>query len=853
MSQSFLGRRTSKTSRLLLLFFMVLVSVLSFSSIAFAKATTPTLSYANLMTKLSEAPGYTLDAYFLTVMQGSTVETITASIEGYAPGGNWRDSLILFRATDQRVLDQGGIAAGMSGSPLYLADTNELVGAVAYGDIFTTQGYGLATPIEAMEHAHSLATGGTGLVESGGRHTVAALGAAPLSLTIPSGDADFTEVILTAEPEKLADQADGDTLIMAPLNRLIIGGIRPNTKSARRVESFFAKRGVPVVLNSLATGSGSGNAAKYPLEAGSAVFTLDSIGSVWMGSLGTLTYHDGKTAMLFGHSGGALQSDIDQYFANAWVSGIWPSTLTSYKMGSPAAIRGKTSYDSVYGLAAEIGKQTPQVELKATLKNTVNGQTASGTSYIPQSLLATASGDDSASQGVFLVWMILSTTGDQMLNYTYQKGSATVATTIVVNDGTRDHTIKLNNKVYSADDIAWEVPLDAVSALSELSAVNNWGIESLVVKKVHVDAQINTKPTESTIVGIEAPRGIRNGTTPVNIKMFQRGRKDPVVISTSIAVPQSTNANSALLQLGAAGSANSDYSWDSWLEYFMGDGDDPSDSNAGPDTPFVRPTIAGIIADINASAPTGNNVDLVLGRMGENPRVIKARGIVASGDVIFGSAIAKNTRVTLTAPKVVNFCKKAVVRGEFEGPKSTEVRVYGTPAGTKKEVLLARRKVSATDRLNKRLIAEARQVDEVLSTLSYSIALPALRRNTRVRVVTAGTTQFLTGTSVARSIRVRTRTSLKASTNRVRPGRSVTLTATNRGTSLRGGRVIFEYRSGRSWKRIKSVNVGRDTASLTTRARWKVPKKPGTYKVRVRFTGNAHHAQTIARRSIRVR
>ena len=46
----------------------------------------------------------------------------------------------------------------MSGSPIYVDDgtgTDKLIGALSYGDMFTTRGTGLATPIEAMANVQA--------------------------------------------------------------------------------------------------------------------------------------------------------------------------------------------------------------------------------------------------------------------------------------------------------------------------------------------------------------------------------------------------------------------------------------------------------------------------------------------------------------------------------------------------------------------------------------------------------------------------------------------------------------------------------------------------------------------------
>ena len=81
--------------------------------------------------------------------------------------GFYWGKLIMFECTDPAVTDIGGIAAGMSGSPIYvdLGGGPLLVGAVSYGDSFTLHGTGLATPIEymtAIQHQYGAAARASG-------------------------------------------------------------------------------------------------------------------------------------------------------------------------------------------------------------------------------------------------------------------------------------------------------------------------------------------------------------------------------------------------------------------------------------------------------------------------------------------------------------------------------------------------------------------------------------------------------------------------------------------------------------------------------------------------------------------
>ena len=141
--------------------FLRIVTVLALAlaaQVAPAHAAPPDyLGLDQLRSLLAAAPDG-IEGYFLTVPGGPSVAqqspvkvrmTVKAVADGQGPDG----ALILFEAdmTDPVMQDIGGIAAGMSGSPLFIdAGGYKMIGALSYGDIFTLNGLGLATPIEYM-------------------------------------------------------------------------------------------------------------------------------------------------------------------------------------------------------------------------------------------------------------------------------------------------------------------------------------------------------------------------------------------------------------------------------------------------------------------------------------------------------------------------------------------------------------------------------------------------------------------------------------------------------------------------------------------------------------------------------
>ena len=89
-----------------------------------------------------------------TVFQGRTIEDFELEIVGVLPGGRAEGDMILARATSDR-LKHDGIAAGMSGSPVYV--DGKLIGALAFSWPFSRDPLCGITPI--AENKPNLAIG----------------------------------------------------------------------------------------------------------------------------------------------------------------------------------------------------------------------------------------------------------------------------------------------------------------------------------------------------------------------------------------------------------------------------------------------------------------------------------------------------------------------------------------------------------------------------------------------------------------------------------------------------------------------------------------------------------------------
>lgn len=89
-----------------------------------------------------------MTGYAKTVVQGTEIQTFPVEILGVMKNSGPSGDLILAKFSGPLIEQTGGIAQGMSGSPVYI--DGKLLGAVAYGWSFTNSRIGMITPINDM-------------------------------------------------------------------------------------------------------------------------------------------------------------------------------------------------------------------------------------------------------------------------------------------------------------------------------------------------------------------------------------------------------------------------------------------------------------------------------------------------------------------------------------------------------------------------------------------------------------------------------------------------------------------------------------------------------------------------------
>ena len=602
-------RRGSR--RLLLIFVLTLLATGAAAALAAGPAAAappgPTMTLDELRTALDASPGG-LPGYFKTVLRSDdtpddNIVDVSATILAVVDGANGMDGspLIMFQVTDDTVLAAGGVAQGMSGSPLYLSSGDVLVGGVSYGDWFTSQGLGLATPIELMasiETDYQVGPAGSGSTLAAQRGVLGGPTSLPLR-TLPRPDmpkvrtralghpvtaAGHTYRRLTIARSAKAARAlrpAAGTAVMVPLSALEVGGLPANSRAFKKLQAAMEKRGVDVVP----APAGQGSADFAPdLAPGASVAAVLASGDFWAFYVGTVTYVDGDTVVAFGHS-------TDDYFgttaltmANARVYGIWSSLIDPYKMASLGAARGTFTQDRKYGIAGSTAIETPTLEVaaSATVPGAGGPRTVDSVTRLPRFIAQSLDyGSWFIADACYMsIWLATD-------SYNYP-GYASTHLTADVSDQANTHFAITRDNVY---DDTYDVGFYAVWDIEDIFDTllyDEFGTAPVTIGSVAFQAQLTPSHAATTIVDFRIPGGLVTGSNAVHVIVRDHGQTATHQVDTTITVPKGLDPSGEVEVYGGP-------SWFDWEDYYELDGS-PTTLSSNTDPP---PTVADLVDDIN--------------------------------------------------------------------------------------------------------------------------------------------------------------------------------------------------------------------------------------------------------------
>ncbi len=304
-----------------------------------------------------------MKGYGLTVVKGDRIERFGVEVIGVVPHSSPARSSILIRVSGLG-LEESGIVAGMSGSPVFL--DGRLAGAVASAWGFSKQPIGSVTPIESMltiDSPYSPAGAPPAIEGVPPRRASANLDSVTKALTLGEDErlARLREIFASMLPA-----LPGSSSLLAPVSTGI-----PSESLARFADSL-ARLGLENAAQApTITGGPPPEAASEPprpLTYGSSITALLIDGDLRLGVTGTVTsVLDGGRFVGFGHPFLGF-GDLELPVAEARIVSVLPSLYQSFKIGYAGKPAYRLTKDKDTGVAGRTDGTAPMIPVRFRLE-----------------------------------------------------------------------------------------------------------------------------------------------------------------------------------------------------------------------------------------------------------------------------------------------------------------------------------------------------------------------------------------------------------------------------------------------------------------------------------------------------
>lgn len=279
----------------------------------------------------------------LSVFSGSQVERFEFEVLGVWRNLQPRTSYVLARLEGQG-LEESGVIAGMSGSPVYL--DGRLLGAVSFGWPFANEAIAGITPVE---HMRSM------LARPGGSQEASGAASIPTSRLLGGdlGAEDLRQTLTLLRPPTI-----GQAPVAIEWATAGFGG---------EVRSLLGEvLGPSVVAGGAAALQPGAESADARLEPGAAVAAVLVDGDLRLAATGTVTDRVGDAILAFGHPFLGF-GPVSVPMASAEVLTVVSSQLNSFKVANLGSVVGAVDFDFLTGIRGTLGAVAPVVPMVVEL------------------------------------------------------------------------------------------------------------------------------------------------------------------------------------------------------------------------------------------------------------------------------------------------------------------------------------------------------------------------------------------------------------------------------------------------------------------------------------------------------
>lgn len=302
-----------------------------------------------------------------TVVANDEVSEFAADVLGVIDNPGTLSDFIVVRVSGEAIGRSGGIAQGMSGSPIYVG--GKLIGALSRAASWSKEitPIGLVTPIEPM----LAVIDATNEAETRDPNAAAVLRDVQVVETSSPPEAE----VVAAHPGTIFATLVSTPIVTTGLSersvRTLMDGVPTGEFPAGLITDFLFPelaphpRGLSSLNLSLVPCAGQASAGGIDpaaLQPGSAIGAALATGDITIGALGTLTYRDEDTLVGFGHN---YISNGNSGFPLTTVSIVdtMKSYEASFKLGMLGETIGTVLQDRIPGIGGHIGVAAETIAL----------------------------------------------------------------------------------------------------------------------------------------------------------------------------------------------------------------------------------------------------------------------------------------------------------------------------------------------------------------------------------------------------------------------------------------------------------------------------------------------------------
>jgi len=368
-----------------------------------------------------------------TVFSGIKIEEFEVEVIDVIHGTGISHPYILVKLSGDKIDNNGGISAGMSGSPVYFE--GKLAGAISHAWEMSEHNLCLITPIDMM----------LTLFDYIGKEKQNVYSNASINSAIISLDFNENLKIKLTDLEAILNSIYNFRYIQSPL---LIGGFRE--RASDYIKNNLQEYGItliqtisefPDISNELEINTGI-----KKILPGSAVGVQLSTGDVSAISIGTATYCKDNYVLAFGHPF-LHHGNVSYLFSAVYIYHSFPSIVMPFKIGSPYLLLGEVIQDRNAGILARINRFPSIVSCKINVFDSDRDMNiASGTKVIPQKEIVQS-----------IVPALLIQSVDNAIDRIGQ-GTANIKFSLRYNDAGK--ILHYDNIFFSENDIAVEISQD---------------------------------------------------------------------------------------------------------------------------------------------------------------------------------------------------------------------------------------------------------------------------------------------------------------------------------------------------------------------------------------------------------